>query len=60
MKVLTCNKCRKPIKYKNYFVFNIEGFTSSGQFLHDVAEFDGPEVRLDDFCLCEHCMKKFS
>ena len=56
MLVATCNRCGKTAKYTNY-KFEITEKTISGSVMDT---FDGPDVRLDDFHLCPHCMGDFS
>lgn len=60
MLVNTCNRCKRPIRNDNYFRFDINGYTPCGMHINDVSNFDGPEIKLNDFCFCEDCMKDFS
>jgi hypothetical protein len=55
MLVATCNRCGKPVRYNN-FKFEITEKNISGSLMDN---FDGPDIRLDDFHLCPHCMGDF-
>lgn len=59
MLVNTCNRCKQPTSQNICFKFDIKGYTPCGIFVHDISDLDSPEIKLNDFCLCENCMKDF-
>ncbi len=60
MTIEICNKCKQPLGEKDYFRFKIDGFHSAGNFINDISFWDGPDIGLNNFCLCPVCMKRFS
>jgi hypothetical protein len=55
VKIRTCNRCGEPAVY-SAFEFKI---TEDTMFDKKWNSLDGPYVQLNDFCLCNKCMKEF-
>ena len=58
MKITACNKCKRPIGGK-HFDFNFTCYSAYGAQISDISCVNDAEVQLNDFCLCEDCMKDF-
>ena len=58
MKITACNRCKRPIGGK-YFDFDIKCYSAWGALISDTSYVNDVELQLNDFCLCEDCMKDF-